>query len=60
MFFLAKLRNEIKCRNAQELSEQIHRDVQAAREYFAPMACKKIVIYLSIHKTNTNIYRKLF
>lgn len=36
VFFLAKLRNEIKCRNAQELSEQIHRDVQAAREYFGP------------------------
>ncbi len=34
VFFLKKLRNEIKCKSAQELSEQIHRDVQAAKEYF--------------------------
>ncbi len=34
VFFLAKLRDEIKCKDARDLSTQIHRDVQAAKEYF--------------------------
>lgn len=34
VFFLAKLRNEKKFRNAGELSEQIARDIRAAMEYF--------------------------
>lgn len=34
VFFLKKLRNEKKFKNAQELSEQIKKDVQAAKEFF--------------------------
>lgn len=34
VFFLTKLRNEIKFKSGQELAEQIHHDVQAAKEYF--------------------------
>lgn len=34
VFFLSFLRNEIKFRNAQELSQKIHHDVNAAKEYF--------------------------
>jgi len=35
VFFLAKLRNEKKFKNAQELASQIQHDVQSAKEYFA-------------------------
>ncbi|HEX2944586.1 MAG TPA: bifunctional riboflavin kinase/FAD synthetase [Clostridia bacterium] len=34
VFFLKKLRNEKKFKNAEELSAQIQRDVQAAKEFF--------------------------
>lgn len=34
VFFLTKLRNEIKFKNGEELAEQIHHDVQTAKEYF--------------------------
>ncbi len=34
VFFLSKLRNEKKFKNAEELSAQIRRDVQAAKEFF--------------------------
>jgi len=34
VFFLKKLRNEKKFRNAEELSAQIRRDVQSAKEFF--------------------------
>lgn len=34
VFFLKKLRNEKKFKNAEELSAQIRRDVQAAKEFF--------------------------
>lgn len=34
VFFLKKLRNEKKFKNAEELSEQIRKDVQAAKEFF--------------------------
>ncbi len=34
VFFLTKLRNEKKFRNAEELSAQIRRDVQTAKEFF--------------------------
>ncbi|NLV36574.1 MAG: bifunctional riboflavin kinase/FAD synthetase [Clostridiaceae bacterium] len=34
VFFLVKLRDEIKCKDAQDLSAQIQRDVQVAKEYF--------------------------
>ena len=34
VIFLTKLRNEKKFKNGDELAEQIHRDVQAAKDYF--------------------------
>lgn len=35
VFFLAKLRNEKKFKNAGELADQIRHDIQSAREYFS-------------------------
>ena len=34
VFFLKKLRDEKKFKNAAELTEQIKRDIQQAKEYF--------------------------
>ena len=34
VFFLTKLRNEKKFKSGEELADQIHRDIQAANEYF--------------------------
>lgn len=43
VFFLSKLRNEIRFRNSGELSVQIGCDIQAAREYFTNLQDKIVI-----------------